>query len=92
MATITYKGEKKEVTVDNRAIMQFEMNGGNISEFDKKPISSAVSLACACLGLTGDPLEHANDLLPMAELAEEIKVCMEQSGLSGDDDPKKENG
>lgn len=92
MAEITYKGKKVEVSVDNRTIMQFEMNGGNLSDFESKPISSSISLACACLGLSGDPLDHANDLLPMTELAEEIKVAMEESGLQGEQSEKKGDG
>jgi len=92
MAKITYKGEEKDIKVDNKAIMLFEINGGNISDFDSKPIASSISLACACLGLTGDPLEHANDLPPMAELAESIKEAMAGSGLSGETSEKKGNG
>ena len=30
MAKITYKGEEKDIKVDNKAIMLFEINGGNI--------------------------------------------------------------
>jgi len=92
MAKITYKGKEQEIKVDNKAIMLFEINGGNIADFDTKPIASSISLACACLGLTGDPLEHANDLPPMAELAESIKEAMAESGLSGETSEKKDNG
>tara|TARA_Y100000361_G_scaffold37821_1_gene32375 strand:- start:12011 stop:12289 length:279 start_codon:yes stop_codon:yes gene_type:complete len=92
MAKIKYKGEEKDIVVDNKAIMLFEINGGSIAEFDSKPIASSISLACACLGLKGDPLDHANDLPPMAELAESIKEAMAESGLTGETSEKKDNG
>ena len=92
MAKIKYKGEEKNIVVDNKAIMLFEINGGSIAEFDSKPIARSISLACACLGLKGDPLDHANDLPPMAELAESIKEAMAESGLTGETSEKKDNG
>jgi hypothetical protein len=93
MATIKYKGKETEIKIDNRAMMKFEMNGGSLSDFESKPVSCAVTLACACLDLDGDPLDHANDLPPLTEIAESVKEAMEESGLNGVDlTEKKEDG
>lgn len=82
MATITYKGKEKEIKIDNRAIMQFEMMGGNLASFEKQPVSSAIMLACAALGLKGDPLDHANHLPAMSLLPAVIQEAMKESGLN----------
>tara|TARA_B100002019_G_scaffold289988_2_gene306742 strand:+ start:313 stop:594 length:282 start_codon:yes stop_codon:yes gene_type:complete len=93
MAKILYKGEEREIKIDNKSMMRFEMNGGSLSDFESKPVSCAVNLACACLDLEGDPLDHANDLPPLSDIAEAVKSAMEESGLNGVDvSPKKEDG
>ena len=93
MATINYKGESKEIKINNRALMAFELAGGKLSEFEANPVSNSIKLACACLGLKGDPLDHANDLPPLTELSESITQAMNESGLAGETPPtKKQNG
>lgn len=98
MAKIKYKGKQVEAKIDNRAMMKFELNGGSIGQFETQPITASINLACACLGLEGDPLEHANDLPPIKELPAIMKVIIDESGLNkteedeGEVDEKKENG
>lgn len=94
MATIKYKGEDTEIVIDNRTMMRFELNGGSLTDFETKPVSCSITLACASLGLEGDPLDHANDLPPIAEIAEAVKLAMEESGLNNQQElnSKKGNG
>ena len=81
MASITYKQEEVEVKITNKVLMKFELGGNSMSDFETKPVSASITLACCCLGLDGDPLDHADDLPPLNELAEQIRVIMEESGL-----------
>ena len=92
MATIKYKGKDKEIKIDNKSLMAFELAGGSLGSFEESPISNSVKLICACLGLKGDPLDHANDLPPLQELSQQIAIAMEESGLSGEQESKKSNG
>jgi len=93
MAKIKYKGEEKELKITNRAMMAFELSGGNIKDFETNPVSSAIKLACACLKLQGDPLDHADDLPPLVEISEAITQAMTESGYVGELEPtKKANG
>lgn len=92
MAKINYKGKEVDIALTNRSLMQFEMSGGNLNGFESQPISSSILLACACLKLDGDPLDHADDLPPLAELAEAMKVVVEESGLTGEIEEKNEDG
>jgi|TARA_R100000482_G_C5132509_1_gene153149 hypothetical protein len=96
MAKIKYKGKKVEAKIDNRAMMKFELNGGTIGQFETQPITASINLACACLGLEGDPLDHANDLPNLNELPAIMRDIIEESGLNKTEDEevdsKKENG
>lgn len=87
MAKINYKGKEVEIKVNNRALMLFELNGGSMSDFETKPVSASITLACACLGLEGNPLDHANDLPSLNEMAGIIKEAMDESGI-GEAKPK----
>tara|TARA_R100000773_G_scaffold29104_1_gene24974 strand:- start:6 stop:302 length:297 start_codon:yes stop_codon:yes gene_type:complete len=88
--SITYKGERKEVEITNRVLLQFEMNGGSFTEFEQKPVQTSMQLACSVLGLKGDILDHADDFLPLSELAEEMKELMAVSGFSDTKDLEDE--
>lgn len=92
MATIKYKDEEKEITIDNRAIMSFEMMGGSLANFEAQPVTSSIMLACAALGLKGEPIEHANDLPPMKELPAIIQQAMNESGLGNGKAGKRKGG
>lgn len=81
MATIKYKGEEKEIAIDNRTLLAFEMKGGDFNQFNVEPVTAAITLACAALGLEGNILDHANDLPPLAELVEVMKDAMQESGF-----------
>ena len=90
MAKIKYKGKEVEAKIDNRAMMKFELNGGTIAQFETQPISASINLACACLGLDGDPLDHANHLPPLNELPNVMKKIIDESGLLDSDNKQKE--
>ena len=97
MATIKYKGKEKEIKIDNRAMMKFELDGGSMSDFETHPISASIRLACACLNLEGDPLDHANHLPPLKELPEVMQQAIQESGFldveeGSEQDSKKGNG
>lgn len=85
MASITHKGEAKEIKLDNRTLLSFEMMGGSFDQFESQPITASIKLACAALGLKGDPLDHANDLPSLNELSEIMKQAIDESGF-GDGD------
>jgi hypothetical protein len=89
MATIKYKGESKEIKITNRALMAFELAGGKLSDFENNPVSNSIKLACACLGIEGDALEHADDLPSLKEISDSISDALKESGLEGEQDPKK---
>ena len=91
MAKIKYKGKEKEAKIDNRAMMKFELGGGTIAQFETQPISASIQLACACLNLDGDPLDHATALPPLSELPQIMKLIIDESGLLKDSDDKKED-
>lgn len=90
MATITYKGEEREISINNRALMKYEMMGGSFSKFEVNPVSESVKLCCAALDLPGDPIDHANDLPSIQDLAEIMKDALSSSGYAGE--PGKLNG
>lgn len=81
MAKIKYKGKERELKIDNRSMMKFEMQGGSLADFESKPIASSIQLACACLDLNGDPLDHANHLPPLKELPIIMQQAIEESGF-----------
>lgn len=91
MAKINYKGEEKEIQINNRTMMKFEQMGGTLQDFEDKPVTSSIILACASLDLQGDPLDHANDLPSLNELSEIMKEALVESGYS-DEDVGNENG
>lgn len=86
MASVMYKGEEKELKIDNRALLAFEMNGGKFTDFDSSPIKASMLMACAALNLKGDPLDHANHLPPLSKLADVMKQALEESGFGDDVD------
>ena len=92
MATIKYKGKDKDIKITNRVMMAFEMSGGKLTEFETNPVTSAIKLACASLGLKGDPLDHADDFGSLAEISESIKDAMNESGLGEEIDEKNVDG
>ena len=97
MAKIKYKGKEKEIELDNRAMMKFELDGGAMSDFETHPIYASIRLACACLNLEGDPLDHANYLPPLKELPIVMQQAIEESGFidkeeESESERKKENG
>ena len=93
MANIRYKGKDVELKLSNKTMMKFEMNGGSFAKYEAEPVSQSVKLVCAALGLEGDPLDHADDLPPLAELAEVMKEALDESGQgAGGVDAVKKNG
>ena len=84
MATIKYKGEEKEVILDNKCLMKFEQAGGSFNEFETKPWSTSVTLMCSALGLEGNPADHANDLPPLKDLSDVLQQALDESGLTGE--------
>tara|TARA_R100000773_G_scaffold18445_1_gene16696 strand:- start:9619 stop:9915 length:297 start_codon:yes stop_codon:yes gene_type:complete len=98
MAKIKYKGKDKEIKLDNRAMMKFELDGGSMAEFETHPISASIRLACACLNLEGDPLDHANHLPALKELPEVMQAVIKEAGFTqgeeeeSEDEVKKGNG
>jgi len=60
-----------------------------LQEFETHPISSSIKLACACLNLIGDPLDHANHLPPLKELPEIMQKAIEESGFLDDSETKE---
>lgn len=81
MAKIQHKGEEKEIKIDNRTLLAFEMRGGSFSSFESQPVLQSMLLACAALGLKGDPLDHANDLPALNELSEVMQEALAESGF-----------
>lgn len=79
---IAYKGESRELKIGNAAMMRFSRLGGSFEKLESDPVEQAITLACAALGLTGDPIDHADDFPPLAQLADPIKQAMER--YSGD--------
>ena len=98
MAKIKYDGKLVSIKLDNRAMMKFELEGGSISDFESHPISASIRLACACLNLSGDPLEHANLLPPLKELPLVMQKVIAESGFldveeeKDEEETKKANG
>lgn len=90
MAKIIHKGEEKEIQIDNRTLLAFEQAGGSFSNFDEQPISSSIKLACAALGLEGNPLDHANDLPSLNKLSEIMRIALEESGFNNEEVGKVE--
>lgn len=84
MAKVTYKGEERELKIDNRCLMNFEMAGGNLKDFESKPFSTTIILTCCALGLDNDFPEHANHLPSLEQLTESLKQAMQESGIAGD--------
>lgn len=85
MAKVLYKGEEKELKIDNRCLMNFEMAGGNLNDFQAKPFSTTIILTCCALGLDNDFAEHANHLPALNELTESLKQAMAESGFTGEE-------
>ena len=81
MAKIQHKGEEKEIKIDNRTLLAFEMRGGSFSSFEAQPVLQSMLLACAALDLKGDPLDHANDLPALNELSEVMQEALAESGF-----------
>ena len=93
MATIRYKGKDVELKLSNRTLMKYEMNGGSFAKYEEEPVSQSVKLVCAALDLDGDPLDHADDLPPLTELAEVMKEALDDSGQkTGGTDAIKKSG
>lgn len=88
MAKIKYKGKDQDIKITNRVMMSFELSGGKLTEFETNPVTSAIKLACACLNLKGDPLEHADNFGSLADISNSIKDAMDESGL-GEEIPEK---
>ena len=92
--TIAYKGDLRTVpTIGNKVLMQFERQGGRLSELEQLPVTTAVTLICCALGLPGDPIDHADDLPSLKVIAQTVKAALEASGLTGDEDePGEQSG
>lgn len=69
---IYYKGERIELKVTNSVLMRFKRLGGDLAALETDPVSQAITLLCAALKLTGDPIDHADDFPPVAKIAEPI--------------------
>ena len=85
MAKLKYKGKETDIVIDNRTLLAFELAGGSFSDFDDKPISASIKLACCALKLEGDPLDHANDLPNLNTLSTVMRKAIEESGF-GDEE------
>lgn len=76
--TITYKGELRELVIGNAAFMRFQRMGGDLTKLEADPISQAVTLACAALNLSGDPLDHADDFPPVPQWSEAAVAAVQR--------------
>ena len=92
MATIKYKGEQRDIKITNKVMMSFELSGGKLTDFETNPVTSAIKLACAGLGLKGDPLDHADDFGSLTDISESIKDAMNESGIGEEMDEKNVDG
>lgn len=69
---IYYKGERVPLEIKNSVLMRFKRMGGDLAALESDPISQAITLLCAALKLDGDPIDHADDFPPVAQVAESI--------------------
>ena len=75
--TISYRGEDRPLKIGNAAMMRFSRLGGSLEKLEADPVTQAITLACAALGLEGDPIDHADDFPPVFQLVEPIKAAVE---------------
>ena len=70
---IYFRGERVELKITNSVLMRFKRLGGELKQLEEDPVSQAITLLCASLKLQGDPIDHADDFQPVAQVATAIR-------------------
>lgn len=75
---IYYKGERKELKVQNSVVRRFQKLGGDFEKAEEEPLEQIIKLLMAAFKLTGDIEDHEDDFESLLGLAPKIKLAMER--------------